>query len=145
VAAIFASQLLNGNAPLIFEDGRQMRDFVNVADAVQAALLAMKSSEAAGQALNVGSGEPVSIREVAAALAGALECETTPELTGKYRSGDIRHCFADIAAARKTLGYAPRIGLIQGVNELVRWLRSQQPQDRAAEAVARLSSFGLTA
>jgi dTDP-L-rhamnose 4-epimerase len=145
VAAIFASRLLNGNAPLIFEDGRQMRDFVNVADAVQATLLAMKSSEAAGQSLNVGSGEPVSIREVAAALSTALESETAPELTGKYRSGDIRHCFADIAAARKTLGYAPRISLIQGVNELVRWLRSQQPQDRAAEAVARLSSFGLTA
>jgi dTDP-L-rhamnose 4-epimerase len=145
VAAIFASRLLNGNAPLVFEDGRQMRDFVNVADAVQATLLAMKSPEAGGQALNVGSGEPVSIREVAAALAGALESETAPELTGKYRSGDIRHCFADIAAARKTLGYAPRIGLVQGVNELVRWLRSQQPQDRAAEAVARLSSFGLTA
>lgn len=145
VAAIFASRLLNGNAPLVFEDGRQMRDFVNVADAVQATLLAMESREANGQALNVGSGEPVSIREVAATLARALESGTAPEFTGKYRSGDIRHCFADISAAKKLLAYAPRVSLAQGVDEFVRWLRSQQPEDRAAEAVAQLSSFGLTA
>lgn len=145
VAAIFASRLLNGNAPLVFEDGRQMRDFVSVTDAVQATLLAMESPEADGQALNVGSGEPVSIREVATALAGSLQSEIVPELTGKYRSGDIRHCFADISAAKRLLGYAPRISLSQGMDEFVRWLRSQQPQDRAAEAVARLSSFGLTA
>ncbi len=145
VAAIFASRLLNGNAPFIFEDGRQMRDFVNVADAVQATLLAIEHVEADGRALNIGSGEPVSIREVAASLAVALKSETAPELTGKYRAGDIRHCFADISAAKKLLGYAPRISLSQGVHELVRWLRSQQPEDRAAEAVAQLSSFGLTA
>lgn len=145
VAAIFASRLLNGNAPLVFEDGRQMRDFVNVADAVQATLLAIESRQADGKALNIGSGNPVSIREVAAALTCALESETSPELTGKYRSGDIRHCFADISAAKQLLGYAPRISLAQGMDEFVTWLRSQQPEDRAAEAVARLSSFGLTA
>jgi dTDP-L-rhamnose 4-epimerase len=145
VAAIFASRLLNGNAPLVFEDGKQMRDFVNVEDAVQATLLAMESPEADGQAVNVGSGEAVSIREVAAALASSLRSETAPELTGKYRSGDIRHCFADISAAKRLMGYAPGVSLAQGVDDLVRWLRSQQPQDRAAEAVARLSSFGLTA
>jgi dTDP-L-rhamnose 4-epimerase len=145
VAAIFASRLLNGNAPLVYEDGKQMRDFVNVADAVQATLLALESPEADGHALNVGSGEPVSIREVAAALTNALQCDTAPEWTGKYRSGDIRHCFADISVAKKVLGYAPRVGLTQGMDQFVGWLRSQQPQDRAAEAVARLSSFGLTA
>lgn len=145
VAAIFASRLLNGNAPLVFEDGRQMRDFVSVADAVQATLLAMERAEADGLALNVGSGEPVAIREVAATIARALRSETAPELTGKYRSGDIRHCFADLSAAKRLLGYAPRVSLARGVDELVRWLHSQQPQDRAAEAVARLSSYGLTA
>jgi dTDP-L-rhamnose 4-epimerase len=145
VAAIFASQLLNGNAPLIFEDGRQMRDFVSVHDAVQATLLAMEHSGADGRALNVGSGEPVSVLEVAVALADALHVEVAPELTGKFRSGDIRHCFADVSSARELLGYEPRVGLSQGVDELVSWLRSQQPQDRAAEAVAQLSRFGLTA
>jgi dTDP-L-rhamnose 4-epimerase len=145
VAAIFASRLLNGNAPLIFEDGKQMRDFVSVSDAVQALMLAMQRSQADGHALNVGSGEPVSISDVAATLAGVLDSEISPELTGKYRSGDIRHCFADITAARNLLAYVPRIRLTEGIKNLALWLRSQQPEDRAAEAVAQLSTFGLTA
>jgi dTDP-L-rhamnose 4-epimerase len=145
VAANFASRLLNGNAPLLFEDGRQMRDFVCVEDAVQAALLAMDSPAVVGLALNIGSGEPVSIREVAAKLALALPTSVAAEMTGKYRSGDVRHCFADISLARKLLGYVPRVSLAQGVDKLVSWLRSQQPQDHAVEAVAQLSSFGLTA
>lgn len=145
VAAIFAARLLNGNAPLVFEDGRQMRDFVSVHDAVQSLLLAMNRSEAAGHALNVGSAAPVSISEVAAILAGALESDISPVLTGKYRSGDIRHCFADITAARRLLGYVPGVSLRAGIKDLVSWLQSQQPADRAAEAAAQLSSFGLTA
>src|SRR5262245_52714051 len=145
VAAIFAARLLNGSAPLVFEDGMQMRDLVSVEDAVQAALLAMERPEADGLALNVGSGEPISIREVAENLARALNCDLSPELTGKYRAGDVRHCFANISAATARLGYKPRISFAQGVDKLVRWLQSQRPQDRAAEAVAHLSSFGLTA
>lgn len=144
VAAIFASRLLNGNRPLVFEDGEQMRDFVSVQDIVQANLLAMEHSGGDGMALNVGSGEPVSIREVAAALAAALQSDVSPELTEKYRAGDIRHCFADISAAKAHLGYAPRVRFADGIKNLVGWLRLQQPQDRAAEAVAQLSNFGLT-
>src|SRR5215471_10975360 len=145
VAAIFASRLLNGNSPLVFEDGKQLRDFLNVEDAVQAAQLAMEHSSADGHALNAGSGEPISIREVAEQLGQTLGTEVPPELTGKYRSGDVRHCFADISAARALLGYAPKVRFAAGVRKLVQWLREQQPQDRAAEAVAQLSSFGLTA
>jgi dTDP-L-rhamnose 4-epimerase len=145
VAAIFAARLLNGNHPLVFEDGKQMRDFVSVHDVVQANLLAMQRSEADGCALNIGSGEAISIREVALALSSALETYIPAELTGKYRAGDIRHCFADISAARRLLGYQPKIRFADGVKELVGWLRSQQPMDRAAEAAAELSSYGLTA
>jgi len=145
VAAIFASRLLNGSAPLVFEDGMQLRDLVSVEDAVQAALLAMERPEADSMALNIGSGQPISIREVAENLARALNCDLSPELTGKYRAGDVRHCFADISAATARLGYRPRVSFAQGVNRLVSWLRSQQPQDRVAEAEAQLHSFGLTA
>jgi dTDP-L-rhamnose 4-epimerase len=145
VAAIFASRLLNRRAPLVFEDGEQMRDFVSVHDVVQANLLALERSAADGTALNVGSGEPVSIREVAAVLAGALGADMAAELTGKYRAGDIRHCFADISRIQATLGYRPRHRFRDGVGELVEWLRQQSPQDRAAEAVAQLASHGLTA
>ena len=145
VAAIFASRLMNGNPPLIFEDGAQLRDFVSVEDVVRANLLAMESSQADGMALNIGSGEPISINEVAAELARAMESEIVAELTQKYRAGDVRHCFADISAARKFLGYTPQVSFADGLKDLVEWLCSQQPQDRAAEAVAQLSEFGLTA
>ena len=108
VAAIFASRLLNGNAPMIFEDGRQQRDFVSVHDVVQANLLAMERSQADGMALNIGSGEAVTIEGVARALSKRMACEIPAEITGKYRAGDIRHCFADISAARRLLGYEPK-------------------------------------
>jgi dTDP-L-rhamnose 4-epimerase len=145
VAAIFASRMMNGNPPLVFEDGGQLRDFVSVQDVVNANLLAMESSQADGMALNIGSGDPISIREVAAELARAMDSEIAAELTQKYRAGDVRHCFADISAARKFLGYAPRVRFANGLTDLVQWLALQQSQDRAAEAVAQLSQFGLTA
>jgi dTDP-L-rhamnose 4-epimerase len=145
VAAIFASRLMNGNPPLIFEDGAQLRDFVSVEDVVRANLLAMQSAQADGMALNIGSGEPISINEVAGELARAMESEIVAELTQKYRAGDVRHCFADISAARKFLDYTPQVLFADGLKDLVQWLCSQQPQDRAAEAVAQLSEFGLTA
>jgi len=145
VAAIFAARLMNNNAPLVFEDGRQMRDFVSVYDVVQANLLAMNRTEADGQSLNIGSGQPISIQEVAAALSSALRRQIPAELTGKYRAGDIRHCFADISAARRLLGYEPRVRFKEGMKDLVAWLRSQQAVDRASQAVDQLRSFGLTA
>src|SRR5438067_11355442 len=105
VAAIFASRLMNGNPPLVFEDGLQMRDFVSVQDVVQANLLAMELANANGKALNVGSGEAITVGDVARELARALGSAVSPEITGRYRAGDIRHCFGDISAARKLLGY----------------------------------------
>ncbi len=145
VAAIFASRLMNGNSPLIFEDGLQMRDFVSVQDVVRVNLLAMERSEADGRALNIGSGDPISIREVAAELARAMHTDIPAELTQRYRAGDVRHCFADISAAGKLLGYAPEVDFASGLKDLVQWLYSQRPQDRAADAVAHLTDFGLTA
>lgn len=145
VVAIFASRLLNGSAPLVFEDGMQLRDFVSVHDVVRANLLAMDRSESDGMALNIGSGGPISIAAVAQQLAGALDCEIAFELTGKYRAGDIRHCFADISAARNRLGYEPSINFAGGVRELVEWLRSQQATDSTEKAFAELNHFGLAA
>jgi dTDP-L-rhamnose 4-epimerase len=145
VAAIFASRLLNRRAPLLFEDGEQLRDFVSVHDVVQANLLAMQRSEADGFALNIGSGQPISIRHVADSLAATLGVQTDVEITGKYRAGDIRHCFADISLAHQLLGYSPSHQLQNAVGELVEWLRSQSAVDRVEEASSRLVAFGLTA
>ena len=145
VAAIFASRLLNERPPLVFEDGNQMRDFVSVHDIVQANLLAMEKADANGMAMNVGSGEPISVREVASALANALGVDIEPELTGKFRAGDIRHCFADISRAKQVMGYEPKVKFHDGVRELVEWLKEQPAEDRAAEAAQKLNVYGLTA
>jgi len=145
VAAIFASRLMHLKAPLVFEDGRQMRDFVSVHDVVHANLLAMESPSADGKAINIGSGTPISIREIASALSCAMNLQIFCEITGKYRAGDIRHCFGDISKARELLGYEPRVRFEDGLAELIEWLREQSPEDKAESMVAELRTFGLTA
>jgi dTDP-L-rhamnose 4-epimerase len=144
VAAIFASRLMNGRAPLIFEDGEQMRDFVSVHDVVRANLLAMQRSEADGRALNIGSGQPVTIRQVAEILAATLGVQKPAEITGRYRAGDIRHCFGDVSMAQRLLGYCPQQPLQSAMGELVEWLHSQSAVDLVEEASSRLATYGLT-
>ena len=144
VLAIFASRLLNGNAPLIFEDGLQRRDFVSVYDIAQACRLALDVPGAAGRALNIGSGTPYTIRDVAAMLSGILGKAIESEICGKYRVGDIRHCFADITEARAVLGYEPRVTLEDGLVELAEWLQDQAAVDRVDDASRELAARGLT-
>jgi|SRR6185312_12632895 len=145
VLAIFASRLLNGNRPLVFEDGLQRRDFVSVYDIAQACRLALETPAANGGVFNIGSGKSVRIRDIAEKVAEVLGCEELePELTGHYRVGDIRHCFADISLAREVLGYQPNVDFQRGVEELAAWLKEQAPEDHVAEACAELSARGLT-
>jgi dTDP-L-rhamnose 4-epimerase len=136
---------MNDNSPVIFEDGRQMRDFVSVHDIVQANLLAIENPGADGRAVNIGSGQPVTIMEVAGELQNALGLNLPVDVTGKYRAGDIRHCFSDIAAASEMLGYRPKTRLKEGIEELVGWLSSQPANDRVDEAMERLNAHGLVA
>jgi dTDP-L-rhamnose 4-epimerase len=145
VLAIFASRLLNDRPPLIFEDGDQRRDFVSVHDVVGACTLAIERPGADGRAVNVGSGASVSVRQVAERLAAVLDKEDIePEVTGKYRVGDVRHCFADISLAGETLGFAPQVELDDGLAELARWLEGQVPHDHVDSAAAELAARGLT-
>jgi dTDP-L-rhamnose 4-epimerase len=144
VLAIFASRLLNDRPPLIFEDGLQRRDFVSVADVVSACCLALEAPAAPGHAFNVGSGRPYTVREVAEMLSAILGKRIEPDICGKYRVGDIRHCFADITLARQMLGYEPRVTLETGLVELAEWLRSQTADDRVADASRQLAARGLT-
>ncbi|GAC1430543.1 MAG: SDR family NAD(P)-dependent oxidoreductase [Terriglobales bacterium] len=144
-AAIFASRLMNGRDPLIFEDGQQLRDFVNVRDVVQANLLAMESSGGDGTALNVGSGKSVSVCEVASKIACLLGAQSPLESTGAYRAGDIRHCYADISKISEALGYVPKVNFHDGMTELVQWLESQEAQDHTEEALKHLAARGLVA
>lgn len=145
VLAIFASRLLNGRPPLINEDGFQQRDFVSVRDVAQACRLAMEVPGAAGRVFNIGSGRPLTIRAVAEKMAQALgREEIEPELTGRYRMGDIRNCFADITQARKHLDYQPQVTLEDGLVELAEWVESQTPVDHLEHAAHELASRGLT-
>jgi dTDP-L-rhamnose 4-epimerase len=144
VLAIFASRLLNGNRPLVNEDGRQRRDFVAVADVARACRLALDTDRADGQVLNVGSGRSVSVLEIADLLARALGVEIEPEITNSARAGDIRHCFADIGRVRELLGFEPQVTLEDGIGELVEWLAHQDPDDRVESAQVELRSRGLT-
>lgn len=144
VLAIFASRFLNGRAPLIFEDGRQRRDFVSVRDLARACRLALEVPEARDQVLNVGSGQSVSVREIADRLARVLGREIEPEITGRYRVGDVRHCFADISRAQRVLGFRPEVTLEDGLLELAAWLEGQVAHDRVDEAAAELARRGLT-
>ncbi|HWI41222.1 MAG TPA: NAD-dependent epimerase/dehydratase family protein [Verrucomicrobiae bacterium] len=145
VLAIFASRLLNGNPPRIFEDGFQRRDFVNVADVARACRLALERDEAAGEVLNIGSGQSRTVREVAEAMARVMGREDiSPDVTGTYRVGDIRHCFADISRAERVLGYRPYVRFEEGLAELAAWLEGQVAVDCVTEAHSELAMRGLT-
>lgn len=143
VCAIFSARLLNGNPPMIFEDGEQSRDFVHVSDIVQANMLALGTDRADYQSINIGTGVATSVRAVGELLAHGLGVELRPEIVGRYREGDIRHCVSDISKAQTLLGYKPKVSLEQGIPELLSWVRAQAAQDQVAGATAELESRNL--
>ncbi len=145
VAAVFASRMMNENAPTVFEDGEQMRDFVSVHDIVRANMLAMERPESNGEVINIGCGKPITIRRVGELLAEALGRDVRPVITNKFRAGDIRHCYADISKARRLLGYEPQVNHEEGFQELAEWLSGQQAEDKADTMLKELSTYGLTA
>jgi dTDP-L-rhamnose 4-epimerase len=148
VLAIFAARLLNGRPPMLFEDGQQRRDFVSVYDVASACTLAMEREDAIGRVFNVGSGESRRVIDVAVGMARALGKDLQPDITGKYRVGDIRHCFADIGLARDQLGFEPQVTFERGVRELADYLEAQTARgsvarDRVQEARRELETRGL--
>lgn len=131
VAAIFSSRLLRGERPVVFEDGLQSRDFVHVSDIVQADLLAMGRDEMNYGVFNVGTGRPITVLDVARALAQLLGQRVEPEVVYRFRPGDIRHCFADVSRIW-AFGYRPRVCFEDGIAELVDWVREQEMPNRPA-------------
>jgi dTDP-L-rhamnose 4-epimerase len=146
VLAIFASRLHNNQPPMIFEDGHQRRDFVHVEDVAEAFVLALEHPRAPGEVYNVGSGEDRSVREVARLLAKAMQRpQIAPEIAGKARIGDIRHCIADIGKIRQELGFTPRRDFSEGLAELAAWVARQEAEDRVQQARKELEMRGLVA
>jgi dTDP-L-rhamnose 4-epimerase len=143
VLAIFASRLLNGRPPRIFEDGEQRRDFVSVHDVARAFAVALECDGADGRVLNVGSGRSVTVGELAAKLGALVAREFEPEISGESRVGDVRHCFADPTLAHETLGFRAQVELEAGIAELAAWLEGQTAEDRVEHAAAELTRRGL--
>jgi dTDP-L-rhamnose 4-epimerase len=145
VLAIFGARLLNGRAPIVYEDGYQLRDFVSVHDIAQACRLAVDAPTDVAGVFNIGSGCAISINQVARRLADALgRSDLEPEISGRYRAGDVRHCYADITLARQALGFAPAVTLEAGLPELVDWIATQSAEDRFTQAAEELIARGLT-
>ncbi len=143
VVAIFMSRIKNGRPPVIYEDGMQTRDFVSVHDIVQANILAMEKDEANYQIFNVGSGIPRSIRSIADTLGKLRQADILPEITGKFRKGDVRHCFSDISKIRDRLGFEPAISFEQGMQELIEWSDKAPSTDKFEQAYRELKAKGL--
>jgi dTDP-L-rhamnose 4-epimerase len=144
VLAIFASRFLNEKSPMLFEDGYQRRDFVSVLDVAHACRLALES-ECHGEVFNIGSGASYSIVQIADLMAEVLNKKhLRPQISGKYRVGDIRHCFADISKAQSMLGFQPRITLEKGIEDFARWLEGRNAQDYVDSVNAELTMRGLT-
>ena len=143
VAAIFAARILNGRGPRVFEDGGQLRDLVHVSDVVRATLAAMEAPGAPGRAINVATGRRLSVLELAAQVAAALGSDLDPEITGEYRAGDIRHCFADTTRATELLGFRAERDLSEGLPELAEWVAGQDVAENGDRAAADLRARGL--
>jgi dTDP-L-rhamnose 4-epimerase len=144
VLANFGSRLASGQRPTVFEDGLQQRDFVHVRDVARAFCLAMEKPAAAGHVLNIGSGQAYTITAVAHMLAEAVgRPDLAPEILNRARSGDIRHCFADVSKAHELLGFQPEHRLEDELDELVQWILTEECLDRGAEMREQLETRGL--
>lgn len=142
VLAIFSSRMLNGEAPVIFEDGRQSRDFIHVRDVARANVLALESGSA-GEVFNVGTGSSTSVLDLTRRLARVIGFDEEPRIDERFRAGDIRHCYADTTKAREILGFHAEIGLDEGLADTAGWLMGQTAEDRVARATEELEGRGL--
>jgi dTDP-L-rhamnose 4-epimerase len=147
VAAIWLSRLLNDKPPVVFEDGSQLRDFVSIHDVVDCLVLMLENPGADYLPVNIGSGETVTILEIARMLARILGTSIEPQVTQQGRRFDIRHNTADITRARETLGFAPKVPLERGFTELVDWARTTPDVavDFFDKALGELAEKGLLA
>ncbi len=144
ILSIFSNQLRTGQTINLYEDGQESRDFVHVSDVAHAVVLGVNGDGADGVTLNVGSGQPTSVEQVACLLRDRLGGEAAPAVSGQYRRGDIRHGYADLTAIRSRLGFTPQVSLEEGLTRFVEWVRTQPAEpDRLVRAAGELVARGL--
>jgi dTDP-L-rhamnose 4-epimerase len=144
IGAIISSRLLNNNKPMIFEDGLQSRDFISVHDIARATVMTLLDSRADFEVFNVGTGRPTTIIKLARILAKKIHFKSGVDIVGKFRAGDIRHCYADISKIRKAIGFKPEIRVEDGAGVLIGWVKKQQAVDGTTRAATELEKHGLT-
>jgi dTDP-L-rhamnose 4-epimerase len=139
VISIFAGRLANGLAPVVFEDGAQVRDLCFVEDIARANLLAAETDRLDGRAVNVGTGRPTRIIDLARAMAAAIGVDVEPELKGQFRPGEMRALIPDVSLARDA-GFEARVGLEDGIRRYLEWRTTQGPmEERFAGAERRMA------
>jgi dTDP-L-rhamnose 4-epimerase len=147
VCAIFATSLLCGNPPLIYEDGKQSRDFVNVKDIVQALVLAITNPNAKNEIFNVGTGIATSVLQLAEKITQSINPNIKPRIVAQARFGDIRHCIADITKIKEKLGYKPKFQLEDSLKQVIEWVKleskSKKLQDKSTDAEKELKNKGI--
>ncbi len=143
VMAIFLSRLKNNQPPVIYEDGLQSRDFISIYDIVKANILSLEKKEADFETFNVGTGKQRTILEVAKILASSLGKDIKPEISGRFRKGDVRHCFAGIKKIKRKLGFEAEVSFSDGIRDLIRWSKRAEAKDYFEKAEGELKSRGL--
>jgi dTDP-L-rhamnose 4-epimerase len=145
VAAIFSSALLNRRAPLIFEDGRQSRDFIHVSDLVEGCVKGLEAESVSDDVFNLGTGTATDLNTLLALLKREIPtaADVQPQVLGQFRDGDIRSCYADITRAREKLGFRPKVTIEEGVRGLAAWVRAQSAEDHSADALQELKAHNL--
>ena len=144
ILSIFSTRVRNGAPISIFEDGKESRDFVYIDDVIEATRLAIENDNANFEVFNVGSGVDTDILTVANQLRSALSGQSSIEISGKFRVGDIRSNCADISKIRSRLGYAPAITFAEGIQRFAAWV-SEQPihADRLDDSIREMQRRGL--
>ncbi|OGL42693.1 MAG: nucleoside-diphosphate-sugar epimerase [Candidatus Schekmanbacteria bacterium GWA2_38_11] len=143
VTAIFMSRIKNNQPPVVYEDGLQTRDFISVHDIARANITAIENEKADYKSFNVGTGNPMAIKVVAEELAKYYGKEIKPDITKKFRKGDVRHCYSDNSLIEKTLGFKPETSFEAGMRELMGWAEKAYFEDRFEDAARELKEKGL--
>jgi dTDP-L-rhamnose 4-epimerase len=144
ILSIFSNRMRQ-NLPIdIFEDGHESRDFIHVSDAVRAIDAALRLEDDRFAAINVGTGQRTSVLALASSLKQLWQSSSELKVTGNFRAGDIRHCYADARLAQRRLGFRAEVGLDEGLRSFVRWAATKEiVADTSAQAQSELSSRGL--
>jgi dTDP-L-rhamnose 4-epimerase len=146
ILSIFSTRIRLGLSLPIYEDGEETRDFVHVEDVAKAVLCAAQAPAVAGETINVGRGEAVSIMAVARLLARLMGSTVAPHVSGEFRVGDIRHNYADITKLEHVTGFQPAITLEEGLGRFCDWVSTQPiPDDLLDKAAAELKARNLMA